>query len=100
MPAASLDGMQQEGRQTWSLGPLHHHVTLHAQMVCDHFFDTTRKAFKEYQKHFHEEKKNQKVQFSCSVVSDYLRPHESQHARHPCPSPTPGVHSDSRPLSR
>ena len=32
-----------------------------------------------------------------SVVSDSLRPHESQHARPPCPSPTPGVHSDSRP---
>ena len=40
------------------------------------------------------------VQFSCSVVSDFLRPHESQHARPPCPSPTPGVHSDSRPLSQ
>ena len=40
------------------------------------------------------------VQFSCSVVSNSLRPHESQHARHPCPSPTPGVHSDSRPSSR
>ena len=39
------------------------------------------------------------VQFSCSVMSDSLRPHESQHARPPCPSPTPGVHSDSRPLS-
>ena len=35
------------------------------------------------------------VQFSRSVVSDFLRPHESQHARPPCPSPTPGVHSDS-----
>ena len=40
------------------------------------------------------------VQFSHSVVSDSLRPHESQHARPPCPSPTPGVHSDSRPSSR
>ena len=40
------------------------------------------------------------VQFSCSVVSDSLQPHESQHARPPCPSPTPGVHSDSRPLSQ
>ena len=40
------------------------------------------------------------VQFSHSVVSDSLRPHESQHTRPPCPSPTPGVHSDSRPLSR
>ena len=40
------------------------------------------------------------VQFSCSVVSDSLRPHESQHARPPCPSPTPGVHPDSRPSSQ
>ena len=39
------------------------------------------------------------VQFSRSVVSDSLRPHESQHAGPPCPSPTPGVHSDSRPSS-
>ena len=40
------------------------------------------------------------VQFSCLVVSDSLQPHESQHTRPPCPSPTPGVHSDSRPLSQ
>ena len=39
------------------------------------------------------------VQFSRSIVSDSLRPHESQHARPPCPSPTPRVHSDSRPSS-
>ena len=37
------------------------------------------------------------VQFSRSVVSDSLRPRESQHSRPPCPSPAPGVHSDSRP---
>ena len=37
------------------------------------------------------------VQFSHSVVSDSLRPHELQHARPTCPPPTPGVHSDSRP---
>ena len=36
------------------------------------------------------------VQFSCSVVSDSLWPHESQHARPPCPSPAPRVHSNSR----
>ena len=36
-------------------------------------------------------------QFSCSVVSNSSRPRESQHARPPCPSPTPRVHSDSRP---
>ena len=40
------------------------------------------------------------VQFSLSVVSDSLRPHESHHARLPCPSPTPRVHSDSRPSSQ
>ena len=37
------------------------------------------------------------VQFSHSVMSDSLRPHELQHARPPCPSPTPGVHPDSHP---
>ena len=39
------------------------------------------------------------VQFSCSVMSDSWRPHELQHARPPCPSPTPGVHSNSCPSS-
>ena len=42
---------------------------------------------------------NVKVQFSCSVVSDSLRPHEPQHARPPCPSPTPGVYPNSCSLS-
>ena len=40
------------------------------------------------------------VQFSHSVMSNSLRPHELQHARPPCPSPTPGVHSDSCPSSQ
>ena len=40
------------------------------------------------------------VQFSRSVVSDFLRPYESQHSRPPCPSPTPRVHSDSRPSNQ
>ena len=39
------------------------------------------------------------VQFNHSVVSDSLRPHELQHTRHPCPKPTPGVYSNSCPLS-
>ena len=39
-------------------------------------------------------------QFSCSVMSDSLWPHALQHARLPCPSPTPGVYSNSCPLSR
>ena len=40
------------------------------------------------------------IQFSCSVVSDSLQPYELQHARPPCPSPTPGVYSNSCPLSQ
>ena len=39
-------------------------------------------------------------QISHSVVSNSLRPHEPQHTRPPCPSPTPGVHSDSHPSSQ
>ena len=44
--------------------------------------------------------KNVSVQFSCSAVSDSLRPHELQHARPPCPLPAPGVYSNSCPLSQ
>ena len=40
------------------------------------------------------------VQFSRSVVSDSLRPHEPRHTRPPCPSPTPGVHPNPCPLSQ
>ena len=40
------------------------------------------------------------LQFSRSVMSDSLRPHESQHTRPPCPSPTPGVHANSCPWSQ
>ena len=47
----------------------------------------------------HEVKQHHSDQISRSVVSDSLQPYESQHTRPPCPSPTPGVHSDSR-LSR
>ena len=39
------------------------------------------------------------VKFSCSIMSDSLQPHESQHARPPCPSQTPGVHPNRCPLS-
>ena len=40
------------------------------------------------------------VQFSPSIVSDSLQPHEPQHARPPCPLPTPGVYPNSCPLSQ
>ena len=50
--------------------------------------------------HFNCFLKNHSVQFSRSVMSDSLWPHESQHARPPCPSPTPWLHSDSCPSSQ
>ena len=40
------------------------------------------------------------VQFSCPVMSNYLQPHEAQHARPPCPSPTPGAYPNPCPLSQ
>ena len=43
---------------------------------------------------------NENIQFSCSVVSDSLRPHWLWHTRPPCPSQAPGVYSNSCPLSR
>ena len=43
-------------------------------------------------------KKEHSVQFSHSVMSESLWPHEPQHSRPPCPSPTPGVHPNPRPL--
>ena len=49
---------------------------------------------------FLEEKSFSSVQFSCSVMFDSLRPHESQHTEPPCPSPSPGVHSHSCPSSQ
>ena len=48
---------------------------------------------------YNSERNDNSSQFSSSVVSDSLRPHQLQHTRPPCPSLTPGVHSDSCPLS-
>ena len=75
--------------------------------------DTCRLKVRGRKKIFHENGNQKKVgvavlildkfssaQFSRSVVSDSLQPHESQHTRPPCPSPTPGVHSDSCPSSQ
>ena len=44
--------------------------------------------------------KNKTKQFSCSVMSDSLQPNEPQHARPPCPSPTPRIHPNPCPLSQ
>ena len=76
--------------------------------MCKWISVTDMQVTKHNNRNSHLKKKKQKknyhstfssVQFSCSVVSDSLQPHESQHARPPCPSPTLGVHSDSRPSS-
>jgi len=61
------------------------------------------KMEKWFNKDLEEKKKKESissVQFSHSVMSDSLRSRESQHTRPPSPSPTPGVHSDSRPSSQ
>ena len=51
-------------------------------------------------RHYSFKSYNSSIQFSCSVVSDSLRPHGLQHNRLPCPSPTPGVYSNAHPSSR
>ena len=48
----------------------------------------------------HKERCLNSIQFSCSVRSDSLRPHELQQTRPPCPSPTPGVHPNTCPMSQ
>ena len=62
--------------------------------------DTCTSMFTVAHTHIHTNGILRSVQFSRSVMSDSLRPHESQHTRPPCLSPTPRVHSDSGPLSR
>ena len=61
--------------------------------IDEYNFKTRRKGFSFANESF------SSVQFSCSVVSDSLQLHELQHVRLPCPSPTPGAHSDSCPSS-
>ena len=63
----------------------------YSEIICQHW---------EIVRIFYPKDKVSSVQFSHSVVSDSLRPHESQNTRPPCPSPTPGVHSNSCPSSQ
>ena len=53
-----------------------------------------------YKRYVYKNDQNRSVKISRSVTSDSLQPHESQHTRPPCPSPTPRVHWDSRPSSQ
>jgi len=78
-------------------------LQVHAEYIWDIHTDTGRDERERERKReslFLSDLLSHSVQFSHSVVSDSLRPHESQHARPPCPSPTPGVYSNPRPLSR
>ena len=77
-------------KKNWSENVLNHH--LQKKVKIKHLF---KSYFLET-----ESKGDQSVQFSRSVMSNSLWPHESQHARPPCPSPTPRVYSNSCPLSR
>ena len=69
--------------------------------------ENTSRIMREYFAHYSAQwqwelagdKLSELVQFSCSVLFNSFRPHESQHTRPPCPSPSPGVHSNSCPLS-
>ena len=61
---------------------------------CNHFIFVFSTSL------YHSRKSFSSVQFSHSVVSDSLRPHESQPGRPPCPSPTPGVHPNPGPSSQ
>ena len=64
------------------------------------YFQKTYKSNKTKKSIKYFEMNDNSFQFSRSVVSDSLRPHESQHARPPCPSPTPRVYSNSYSLCR
>ena len=69
-------------------------------MVFGVFITCTTTASINFRSFYHPNWNSVPTQFSHSVVSDSLRPHGLQHTRPPCPSPTPGVCSNSRPLSR
>ena len=93
------------GRLPKSERYLSHYLTENAVLTPVHslyFFYSSLFCQKENnkKKYSSHKMKISSVQFSCSVVSDSLQPHGLQHARPPCLSPTPGVHSNSCPLSR
>ena len=69
-----------------TLGPLFACLNFKATVSCCHLGSSTKIQFNS-------------VQFSCSVMSNSLRPHGLQHTRLPCPSPTPRAYSNSCPLS-
>ena len=87
--------------------PFHQHSSCHCKMC--HWLGTSEISSYSWRFQVHmQDVKNMtslllsspsSVQFSCTVVSDSFQPHESQHARPLCPSPTPAVHPNSCPSS-
>ena len=78
------------------------YLHIHASIIISWLFDEGHSIRCEMISHcgFNLYFSNNSVQFSRSVVSDSLWPHELQHTRPPCPSPTPGVHPNACPSSR
>ena len=72
----------------------------HQVMLCFHYKSGTLGISPPHPTHHHYHLILSSVQFSHSVVYDYLGSHGLQHARPPCPSPTPGVYPNSYPSSR
>ena len=72
----------------WRLNFLHKWIGVPCETISSSHAPTHCSSYKYFYKF-----SISSIQFSCSVVSDSLRPHESQHARPPCPSPT--LHSDA-----
>ena len=92
----------------WSFPPHLEGFSSISQRLASHFIDISAQTlpsqwdlnWSSYPKMQQHACPKELLQFSCLVVSNSLRPHESQHSRPPCPSPTPGVHSDSCPSSQ
>ena len=100
-----IPGMQGFFNMRKSINVIHHinklknksHVII--SIDAEKAFDKIQHPFMIKKKTTKPSRKQASVQFSHSVMSDSLRPHELQHTRPLCPSPTPGVHSNSCPSS-
>ena len=99
-----LSGKESACQETrvWSLGqedPLEKEMATHSSIPGKSHGQRSLAGYSPWGKKSQIQLSNS-VQFSCSVMSNSLRPHEPQHARPPCPSPTPGVYPNSCPSSR
>ena len=104
LPGSSVHGIFQARVLEWVAIAISKHCNRRWQMLDKHYAgERTRKCQRlgcNFLSQSQLKVQFSSVQLSRSFVSDSLPPHESQHARPPCPSPTPGVHSNSRPSSQ